>query len=275
MKENYILFDLHQDLPTSDSSNLNYLYKQMLPHKSISAFWTTRLKNEPIKYITAYIKKYPPTDNRLFGIEDLWFVDNEYILQEICSLPIVYASLTWNDENNLGGEAGSGKGLTAWGKCVAKTLSKNNILVDTAHLSEKAFFDTCNIEGIKIINSHTCQKSIFEHDRNITDEQIKLIIANDGIIGLTPVSFFMKNDTANIVTIDDFTYQIDTFCQKFDINNIGIGTDFYGAPPLSCLTNYSEFSYLAYKLKSMGYKKIDIDKIFYLNAEKILALNIM
>ena len=272
MKNDFLLFDLHQDLPTAEGINDNFIaewYKKTQLHKSVSAFWTTRI-NKPLEFIIEFIKKYPLTENRFFGIEDLWFVNDGEILERICHLPILYASLTWNNENALAGGTFSDSGLSTFGKKVVKKLAQHNILLDTAHLNEDSFYDVCNIGGIKIINSHCCQNSIFEHNRNITDEQIKIIIEKGGTIGLTPVGSFMKDEKNDgIATIDDFVYQIDTFCQKFDCNNIGIGTDFFGATPLSCLTNYADFAILSHKLEHLGYKKQEINKVFFSNANSV------
>ena len=265
------VFDLHNDLPTAKSGNIASIYSTFDEHKCVSAFFTTQLKSEPLSFITDFIKNYPPTKNRIFGIEDLHFVTNEKILKKVCRLPIVYASLTWNYENLLAGGANSDARLTDWGKFVVKTLALHNILIDTAHLNKKSFYDVCDLGDVRIINSHTCQNSIYKHARNISDKQIKAIIARRGVIGLTPVSFFLKDDSKSPANSDDYIKQIDTFCQKFGADNIGIGTDFYGAAPLLCLTEYADFAKIAHKLENLGYKKQDITKILFTNAENVIC----
>jgi len=126
------IFDLHNDIATSPSaidefrslkkflsyeqklifnSFIDYYYSQFYPHTVVNAFWTSRLV-APLNYIRQYIKKYPKNSDRLYSIEDLAFVKNEETLNEICELPIVYASLTWNGENLLAGGVGSNAKLS-------------------------------------------------------------------------------------------------------------------------------------------------------------------
>ena len=284
------IFDLHQDVATSNVALCEYLsncvahnltdlaslYTSFKPHTTISAFWTTRSSFDVLDYISNYIKNYPPACDRLFAIEDLWFVDNENVLEKVCKLPIVYAGLTWNDKNTLAGGANSdvAVGLSDWGKRVVKALSKSNIVIDTAHLNEKSFYDVLDLDlGYKkIINSHCCQNAVYKHNRNLSDNQIALIIEHGGLVGLSPVSFFMKDETdGKSATVADFAHQIDRFVQTFGCDNLAIGTDFYGADPLVGLASYNDFYNLQLQLEKQGYKKIDIAKIFFSNADKFFS----
>jgi len=118
---------------------------------------------------------------------------------------------------------------------------------------------------MKIFNSHTLLKSCYNHERNLSDQQIKLLIARGGVVGLTPVNQFLKEKKA---TLCDFVAVIDTFVERFGIDNAAIGTDFFGADPLEGLENYDSFESLVAELEKLGYTRIDISKIFYRNASR-------
>ena len=274
------IFDLHNDYPTSGEP----CDKAFCPHVVVQAFWTSELI-KPFDYINNYINNKNTTSgfcgktsiSTLYAIEDLWFASNSDMLEKVCKLPLMYASLTWNHQNLLAGGANSDGRLTALGANVATQLINCNVALDTAHLNRKSFYDCIELvenmhlngnnqnQKPKIINSHTCLNSIYNHPRNLTDEQIKKIINLNGIIGLTPVAQFMRSDPHN-ADLTDYIKQIDTYAQKFGVANLAIGTDFYGAPLLSGLANYNDFKFLAQDLEKLGYSKYTINKIFYKNA---------
>ena len=90
---------------------------------------------------------------------------------------------------------------------------------------------------------------------------MRLILQRGGIIGLTAVSDFIGGDTVN-----DYIHLIDTFIQKYGIDGVSIGTDFYGTKPLKGLLDYNDFNFVEYELEKYGYSHCDIRKIFYDNA---------
>jgi len=254
------IFDLHNDLPTSGLKHFD-----SLPHTVVNVFWTTKLEN-PLDVIYKYIRDNSPTKNRRYAIEDLFFIDNQEKLEAVCNLPLEYVSLTWNHKNKLAGGCSSDGKLTAWGKIVIKNLRKNNILVDTAHLNRKSFFEVAECSD-KIFNSHTALDCLVGHERNLTKEQIKIIIEKKGLVGITAVSDFLQRGEFR-AKIADYVRHIDCFCQTFSVNDIAIGTDFFGADPILGLNSYNDFVAVKYELKKLGYKHSDIKKIFYTNAQK-------
>ena len=264
------IFDLHNDLPTlgltmgTSEREREKLYRSYVPHRVVSVFWTSLLKENALPFIKTHIEKHR-LENRLYAVEDLDFIRDETILSAVASLPLLYAGLTWNGENYMGGGAGCETGLTEFGKAVVKELCKNSIIPDSAHLSTKSFYDmseNCNI----LINSHTCLKSIFDHPRNLSDEQIQLILARGGIVGLTLVAQFMGRPEKQGER-KDYVRQVDTFAQKFGIGGLCIGTDFNGTDPILGLGSYGEFEDLKADLSKLGYTQDNIERIFYHNAD--------
>jgi len=264
------IFDLHSDYPTAEQC----ANKSFHPHSVVHAFWTSEL-SYPLYYIKNYIIANPVTASRLYAIEDLGFVESQAQLDSVCALPLTYASLTWNFKNSLAGGANSDGNLTDWGRHVVATLIKNNIAIDTAHLNQKSFSELIvfvqNLNyaskktQAKILNSHTCLSSNYAHNRNLSHMQIEKIHSMRGIVALTPVGMFMRNDYQN-ATRADFVHQIYTYCQRYGDSQLAIGTDFYGAPKIMGLECYDDFLLLADDLYKLGYKKDSIDKIFYKNA---------
>lgn len=253
-----MIFDLHNDLPTSGFSDSEKLTAaQSVSETVVYAFWTTELKDCKKFIINGIIRL--KGENRMFAIEDMHFVTKQTI-HSICKLPIIYCSLTHNKSNALaGGALDSGK-LTELGKYVIIKLNSANITVDVSHLNRESFWQVADISE-NIIASHIGLDSLVNHPRNLTDAQVQAILERGGIIGLTAVRDFLGGNT-----VQNYLKLIDSFVQKFGVDGACIGTDFYGTAPLENLEGYSDFSSVAYKLSQYGYTDTDINKIFYENA---------
>ena len=62
--------------------------------------------------------------------------------------------------------------------------------------------------------------------------------------------------------------KIPYFVQNFGLENLAIGTDFFGTSDLPCdVQSYYDFSKIKQKLHQIGYKNAQIDAIFYKNYE--------
>ena len=172
-----------------------------------------------------------------------------------------YVGLTWNGENSLGYGCNFNYGLKPKGINFIKQLS--GVPIDTAHISKHGFKDIIDNAEV-VVDSHTAFSGVRRHKRNLEDWQIKLIIEKKGIIGLCLVGYFLTENKTCLIS--DVINHIDYFANKFGIENLAVGTDFYGTDYLpENLKDYKNFKILVEKLTEKGYNKEDIDKIFYKN----------
>ena len=187
------------------------------------------------------------------------------LLEILYTLGIRMLTLTWNNDNLIGGANGSSMGLTPFGEEVVKKMNELGIIIDLSHASEKTFFDVCKLSKKPIVLSHSNSYSICPHPRNITDAQFEEIKRINGcvVINFYP-PFLNKNKTA---TIYDIVAHIEYFLSLGGENNIGIGSDFDGTDYLadgiaSTKDIYKIFDILASKgvcddiLKKIAYKNI-------------------
>jgi len=253
------IFDLHNDLPTANVAAEKFDKKSKIVH----VFWTTKLTG-PISFVMNYLVKAKQDARIFYAIEDLHFIKCVDVLKKLCVLPFLYMGLTWNEDNRLAGGCYGEKGLTTLGLSVIKVLNEKNVAVDTAHLNKKSFDEVLEHSN-KVLCSHTCLDSIFSHKRNLTDKQITDLIAKGGVVGIaTAKEFFGEKYKYNRI---DYLMQIDTFAQKFGVNNLCIGTDFHGTAPLDGLKKYKDFDLLQNDLIKLGYTSEQIGKIFFSNAD--------
>lgn len=107
------------------------------------------------------------------------------------------------NRNNL---AGSGchdedTGLTHFGRQVIEEMNRVGMVVDCSHSGFKTTMAAMERSSAPVVFSHSNPKSLVDHGRNITDEQIKGCAATGGVIGINGVSLFLGEETASPVTV--------------------------------------------------------------------------
>jgi membrane dipeptidase len=81
------------------------------------------------------------------------------------------------------GTHSDGAGLTKIGKELLYEMDRLNIILDTTHLTDKGFFEAMDIFKGTVWASHQNCRALVPGERQFSDEQIKLIIERDGVIG--------------------------------------------------------------------------------------------
>lgn len=88
-------------------------------------------------------------------------------------------------------------GLSDFGKEVVAECNRLGIMIDVSHISDKSFFDVLNITEAPVIASHSSVRALCDHPRNLSDEMLKALAANDGAIQTCLVSSFLKKGKPN------------------------------------------------------------------------------
>ena len=208
----------------------------------------------------------------LFSVEDIAPIKPNEI-NELIKLKPFCVSLTWNNKNQYAGGAISTNGLTKCGRETIKKLESNNILIDTAHLNRKSFWQFTHITTKPILCTHSNINSLHNNPRNLTNKQIKKIIDSNGFLGLTLYEKFISNDK---ISAKDVALQFDYLIKKFGHKNFGFGTDFFGVDENNLPTNiktYTDLQQIAIELKHLGHSNEIIKCIFYKNFINFLNQN--
>lgn len=170
-----------------------------------------------------------------------------------------FFTLVWNGENDLAGAAGTDDDLTPLGRRALKRMRALGILPDLSHCNEKSFWSTAAYGG-KLFCSHSNAQTICNHPRNLTDAQIRAIIASDGLIGLTLYPPFVNGTHTG--TLKDLLAHIDHICSLGGIENLAIGSDLDGMDfYLSDGKDSSFFGNLAHLMAKNGFSESQIRKI--------------
>ena len=138
------------------------------------------------------------------------------------------AALLWNNENALGYPAKSGdkRGLTDYGLQVAREMQRVGMAVDVSHLNEAGFYDLFAKTDRPPMASHSCCRALCDHFRNLTDEQLRLMIREGGFVGVNFYPHFLSEDGKADAAL--VARHIDHICQLGGAEIVGFGSDFDG-----------------------------------------------
>ena len=142
--------------------------------------------------------------------------------------------LTYNERNQIGdghAESRTKSGLTEFGTRVVAEMNKLGMLIDVAHMSEHTFYDVLDHTKKPIINSHACCYAIKRHTRNMTDDQLRALADNRGVVGILFAGAGLLTD-APTATMDDIVRHVAHAVEIAGVSHVGLGSDFDGTRKL-------------------------------------------
>nr|WP_232619244.1 membrane dipeptidase [Acetomicrobium sp. S15 = DSM 107314] len=180
------------------------------------------------------------------------------------------ASLTWNDDNTLASGCGSDKdyGVTTLGKKALKIMEELGIVVDAAHASPKSFWDI--VEGFErtVLISHGNVYALCRHRRNFTDDQLKAVAERNGLIGLSTVKKFLKENGE--ASAEDLIRHISYAADLVGIEYVALGLDIDYRENSRGTLPLEEVSSLERGLLEAGYSKAEAEAVLHGNWERLL-----
>lgn len=112
-------------------------------------------------------------------------------------------------------------GLSPFGEEVVKEMNRLGMMVDISHISDSTFFDVIKLSKAPLIASHSCCRFFTPgYERNMSDEMIKALAKNGGVIQIAFASFFLRDDIYKQYTIGE-----ETIKDYLKFNNINSDTD--------------------------------------------------
>lgn len=90
-------------------------------------------------------------------------------------------------------------GLSKFGEEVVSEMNRLGMLIDVSHISDESFYDVIELSKAPVIASHSSVRSIAHHNRNMTDDMIKTLAKNGGVIQICLLDDYIKDpDTTTI-----------------------------------------------------------------------------
>ena len=130
--------------------------------------------------------------------------------------------LAYNKDNRASGGCMEGKiGLTDFGKAVIKEMNRVGMIVDVSHMGYRATMEAFEVSTAPVIFSHSNPNGLWEHARNISDEQIKACAQTGGVIGINGIGDFLGGTSSELI-VQNIEYVMDLVGPE----HVGIGLDY-------------------------------------------------
>lgn len=132
------------------------------------------------------------------GVENGYPVGNDLAnIKEFYDLGARYITLCHTRNNDICDSSTDRNGpehngLSDFGRKVVAEMNKLGMIVDVSHISDKAFYDVLEVSEAPVIASHSCARAICDRPRNLTDDMLKKLAENGGVIQVCFVSSFIK-----------------------------------------------------------------------------------
>lgn len=221
-------------------------------------------------------------------------------LRELHRRGVRYMTLTWNNGNawagsSIGVNGTRTGGLTDRGREVVHEMNRLGMLVDVSHVSDSTFFDVIATTSDPVIASHSSARAINGHPRNMSDDQLRAIARNGGVVNVNFYSNFLDPRFRASKDSIDRLYEaesqrdaavrtlprpplavlldhIDHIVRVAGIDHVGLGSDFDGVGGLlpAGLDDVTRMPLIAQGLLDRGYSTPDIGKILGGNMLRVM-----
>lgn len=139
----------------------------------------------------------------LLGIEGGHSIENDiHLLRDFYRLGVRYMTLSWSNTNEWADSSGDinnpkvehHNGLTDFGKEVVLEMNRLGMLVDISHVADKTFYDAIAVTKAPVIASHSSARALTDHPRNMSDDMLRAVAKNGGVVQVNFYSAFVDDD---------------------------------------------------------------------------------
>jgi membrane dipeptidase len=169
-------------------------------------------------------------------------------------------------------------GLHEMGKTLVKEMDRLNMILDATHLCDDAFWDAMRIFNGPVWASHNNCRALVDHNRQFSDEMIKVLIERGAVIGGALDAWMMvpnwvrqqSTPEGMNCNLEKMLDHLDHICQLAgNTHHVGIGTDLDGAfgkeqSPYD-LETIADLQKIPALLQQRGYTQEDIENIMHGN----------
>jgi membrane dipeptidase len=169
-------------------------------------------------------------------------------------------------------------GLVGKGRELLKEMERLNIILDATHLCDDSFWEAMDHFHGHVWASHNNVRALVDHNRQFSDEQIKVLVERGAVIGGAMDAWMMvpnwvrgKSDPKAMgCNLEKLIDHMDHICQiAGNAKHIGIGSDLDGAfGREQCpydLESIADLQKIPNLLKKRGYSDQDVEKVMHKN----------
>jgi len=323
---------LHTDIARLREGNVGaQFWSAWVPTDTIKKGTAVRMTLEQIDVIHELARRYPDTFEMAYGTEDIrrirrsgkiasligveggHSIDNSLgVLRTYHRLGVRYMTLTHSESLDWADSATDkpkANGLTPFGEDVIREMNRLGMLVDLSHVSPETMKAALKVTKAPLIFSHSSARAVADHPRNVPDDVLQLVKANNGVVMVNFYSGFIvpegaramrrmfdvsrelkakfpddeakykealrawvkENDypAGSVKTIAD---HIDHIVKVAGIDHVGLGSDFDGITKVPHqMEDVSKYPYLTQELLNRKYTKEQIHKVLGGNLMRVFA----
>lgn len=140
-------------------------------------------------------------------------------------LGIRWMILCYNTRNPLGDgcHEPDNAGLSLLGRAFVAEANRVGMLLDISHAGVRTSLDIIALSEAPVIASHSSARAIKNHERNVTDEQIRALAARGGVVGINSIGAFLTDDNSS--GVGAVMRHIDHIAQLVGPQHVGLGLD--------------------------------------------------
>ena len=158
----------------------------------------------------------------LMGMEGGHMIDNDLgALRQYAALGVRYLTLTHfknNDWADSSTDTPAHNGLTPFGKDVVRELNRLGVMVDISHVADKTFYDALAVTSAPVIASHSSCRAIDQHPRNMTDDMLRALAKNGGVVQINYEISFLSEEYRTAKKPADVEAALDAAAKKCGAN---------------------------------------------------------
>lgn len=185
-------------------------------------------------------------------------------------------------------------GLTEFGKDVLREMNRLGMIIDLAHVTPAVMHQALDISTAPLVWSHSNAQALCDHPRNVPDDVLDRVKANNGIVMATFVPDFISQKSRDWTrpmkdkygktlpgvnmdvavparekelgpwprgTLNEYCEHLDYLVARMGINHVGIGSDFFGGPQGEGLKDVACFPHVLAELIRRGWPDTSIRKL--------------
>ncbi len=133
----------------------------------------------------------------LMGVEGGHMIDSSLaVLRTFFELGARYMTLTHTADTPWAGSSAvkANKGLSDFGREVVREMNRLGMMVDISHVSDHTFQDVIETTSAPVIASHSSCRALASHARNMTDDMLKALAQNGGVVHINYYNSFLDDD---------------------------------------------------------------------------------
>ena len=225
----------------------------------------------------------------LIGIEGGHQIANNLaVLREYARLGVRYMTLTWNNTNEFADAAvgdHTWHGLNDRGREMVAEMNRIGMIIDLSHVSADTMRDALDASNLPVLFTHSSCYLVNPHPRNVPEDVQRQLAANGGVQMITAVPGFVSaqvhewdvnagNGPRPEATVQMVADHVEAARDVMGVDHVGVGGDYDGTGVMPAgMRNVGEYQNLFEELRSRGWSEVDLHKLGWQNALRVLEAN--